>query len=102
MAKQWFPENIPRTQGELEQFYLWTINKLRGTGANLDELDQRSLNPLIGTAQEIARKLDSLQRDTRNIKAEIEQLKRKPESQRSIQAQIARLEHRISQIEGEL
>lgn len=107
---------------DTRDFERWMYNlykKLGDSDTTFDDVDMRSLSPIIGMLQDVGRKLDALQRDSRNLKSEIEQLKRKsettrliqaeieqlkkkPEATRSIQAQIANLETRISNIEGEL
>lgn len=107
---------------DTREFERWMYNlhkKIGDSDTLFDDIDMRSLSPLIGMLMDVNRKLDSLQRDiknfkgeieqlkrkseiTRSIQAEIEQLKKKPEVTRSMQAQIASLETRISNIEGEL
>jgi len=101
MANDWFPESPPKTPGEIEQFFLQTIKKLKGTGASLSDIDQRSINPLIGMVQEIMRRIDSLIRDGRNIKADFEGFKRIEQENRTMKAKIYELERRINNIEGE-
>lgn len=87
--------------------------------ATFDDIEARSSNPLLGMMQEIQRKQASIERDTRNLRAEIEMLKhQQPEKHRegkigaSIIPQTATthnlmivindLKRRVANIEGEL
>lgn len=54
MSKRINP-NIPRSPRELEEFYLQAIDKLKGTTATLEEVDQRSGYPGASVSAELER-----------------------------------------------
>ena len=80
-----FSKVVPKSELELERFYLDTINKLEGTTTTLSDEEQKSSIPLVGMVHDLKRVIVSLSRDTRNMKAEL-----------------AALARRIENIEGEL
>lgn len=94
--------NPPKSARELEQFYLQTIKKLEGTDTTLADEEKKSISPLIGMTQDLGRKIETLVRDTRNLKGEIESLKRIEQENRTLRAAISALTKRIDDIEGAL
>lgn len=72
-----FSKIVPTSPLELERFYLDTINKLEGTTATLDDLDQRSTWPGASVTSELQRDITSLTKSiTATIRAQISELER--------------------------
>ena len=97
-----FSKVVPKSELELERFYLDTINKLEGTTTTLSDEEQKSSIPLVGMVHDLKREIVSLSRDTRNMKAELAALARVQHENRTLRAKIYNLEKRIENIEGEL
>jgi hypothetical protein len=74
------------TEGRDFERWMYSVSaKVGVSNTTIDDIDARSMNPVIGMIQEVKRELDSLIRDNRNLKTKI-----------------AEFERRIDQIEGEL
>lgn len=95
----------PKYYTEGRDFERWMYELYRKLGTSdvtFDDIDSRSMNPVLGMIQDLDRKLETLAKDARNIKAELHSLKTKPAVTRSIRGKLAELERRIENIEGEL
>ena len=97
-----FGEIVPATPGELEQFYLQVVDKLKGTSSTLEEVDQRSNWP----GAPIVADLDRAIRDLVNsavapLRAQIASLEQqlRNENVLSFNNELADLERRIDSIE---
>ena len=117
-----FSQIVPQSPGEIEQFYLDTIDKLRGTDSTLADEEKKSSLPVVGMVHDLARKLDSLTRDGRNLRLAVDaaihsietisrdgrNLKtlidssRYEQENRLLRSQITRLEARINDLERRL
>jgi len=116
-----FSKIVPATPLELERFYLDTINKLQGTDASLDDIDQRSQSPvsaMIGEAERVITsivkaaqaplraQISDLERTVRNLQSvslsskvdDLERSTRNAQSQ-SLSTKVDDLERRIDSIE---
>ena len=96
-----FSKIVPVAPLELERFYLDTINKLEGTDSTLADEEKKSAIPVVGMIHDINRKLESLARDSRNMRLLVESSRQEQEN-RLLRSQITRLENRISDLERRL
>lgn len=72
-----FSKIVPTSPLELERFYLDTINKLQGTTATLDDLDQRSTWPGASVTSELERSISAITKSiTATLRAQISELER--------------------------
>jgi len=79
-----FSKIIPKTDLELERFYIDVVEKLQGTTASLEEVDQRSTYPGASITAEIERAIRDIYR---TVVA-------------PMRSQISELERRINSIEN--
>lgn len=92
-------ERVPRTMREVEQFYRDVINKLKGTTTTLADEEKRSISPIIGMLNDTNRKVESLARDNRNLRLDLDSLKRVEQENRILRSQIALLIKRVENLE---
>lgn len=118
-----FSQIVPKTPAELERFYLDAIEKLQGTTSTLSDEDKKSSIPFNGmiskldrsveyiarsikqarfNADNLTAKVDGAERETKRNRYDIVTLQRMEHENRSLRAQITRLESRISDIERQL
>lgn len=89
----------------LREFYHWMVQvseKLEGTDTTLADEEKKSLVPVLGMVQNVAREVDSLIRDGRNMRTVIESLQRVEHENRTLRASIADLQKRVKHLEGEI
>ena len=94
-----FPKVMPSNELELERFYLAVIDKLQGTTASLDDLDQRAQSPVGAMQSELERTLsDIIKAIISPLNAQISELERQiRNTQRDSQsAKIDDMERRLS------
>lgn len=96
--------NPPRSEREVEEFYLQAIDKLKNTTATLEEVDQRSGYPGASVAAELDREARSLANAiTLSLRAQIGELEtrlnRLSDANAKQSAVISELERRIDSIE---
>jgi len=96
-----FGEIVPATPGELEQFYLQVVDKLKGTSSTLEEVDQRSNWPGAPIVADLDRAIRGLADSAvAPLRAQISELEQKLRNQQGQSANIiAELERRIDSIE---
>lgn len=76
-----FSKIIPKTELELERFYIDTIAKLEGTSATLEEVDQRSTYPGASVTGELERIIRGMvQSANAPLRSQIADLERKIDS----------------------
>lgn len=81
-------ERVPRTMREVEQFYRDVINKLKGTTTTLADEEKRSIAPIVGMVSDTNKRLESLARDNRNLRLDIDSLKRVEHDNKILRADI--------------
>lgn len=96
--------NPPRSERELEEFFLQVRNKLKGTTATLEEVDQRSGWPGSSISSEFEREIRSIFSSTvASLRAHVSELETKVarlnEAKAAQSATISDLERRIDSIE---
>ena len=97
-----FSKVVPKSDLELERFYLDTINKLQDTTATLEEVDQRSTWPGASVTSELERLIyDIAKRVAAPLKAQISELERQLRNSQglSLSTKLDDLERRINSIE---
>ena len=93
-----FSKVVPQSPLELERFYLDTINKLENTESSLSDEEQKSGIPVIGMIHDINRRIESLTRDSRNLKLLMDN-SRLEQDNRMMRSQLTKLETRLADLE---
>lgn len=97
-----FSKIIPKNASEVERFYLDVIQKLEGTTATLEEVDQRSTWPGASVASELERSIVDLYKSMiAPLRAQIDDLERTIRNIQgnSLSTKVDDLERRIDSIE---
>lgn len=96
-----FSKVIPQNPLEQERFYLDTIEKLQGTTATLEELDQRSNWPGAAITGDIERAINAIVKSAVSpLKAHISDLERIIRNLQNRPNRVDELERRINSIEN--
>ena len=98
-----FTERVPKSDRELEQFYLQTAKKLAGTDTTLEELDQRGNWPGQSVTDELERAIRSIVGGMMApLKAQLAEIDRRISKGDiiTVRTQITELERKINSIEA--